>query len=66
MVSQEQTLSLTESKASPDPLHVHDDGLLLGEDVVILQLILEVHPHCSRGHYKVFINKTISLSSLVW
>ena len=41
--------------ASPDPLHVHDDGLLLGEDVVVLQLVLEVHPHCGRGHFKVFI-----------
>ena len=43
------------NKASPHPLHVHDDGLLLGEDVVVLQLVLEVHPHCSRGHFKVLI-----------
>ena len=42
-------------KASPDPLHVHDDGLLLGEDVVVLQLVLEVHPHCGGGHFKLFI-----------
>ena len=44
----------------PDTLHVHDDGLLLGEDVVVLQLVLEVHPHCSRGHFEVLI-KTYSL-----
>ena len=43
------------NNSSPDTLHVHDDGLLLGEDVVVLQLVLEVHPHCSRGHFKVLI-----------
>ena len=43
------------NEVSPDPLHVHDDGLLLGEDVVVLQLILEVHPHCSGSHSELFI-----------
>ena len=45
------------NNASPDTLHVHDDGLLLGEDVVVLQLVLEVHPHCGGAHVKIFINK---------
>ena len=37
--------------ASPHTLHVHDDGLLLGEDVVVLQLVLQVDFYSCGRHF---------------